>query len=128
MIGLMFSPYRLVLYPSVGGSAASGRGKLGSSYCTSPRRTSSIAATVGFLEVLGRKLRAPFCNCRARLAATMIKRYALASGSSGITLWAVCFRLISAIFECLQNRANFSFHPVSPAPRGLHNGGQLFHG
>ena len=23
---------------------------------------------------IGRKLRAPFCNCRARLAATMIKR------------------------------------------------------
>ena len=50
------------------------RWNAGSSYCTSPRRTSSMAATVGFFEVVGRKLRAPFCNWRARLAATMMKR------------------------------------------------------
>ena len=35
---------------------------------------SFLPITVGFLDVVGRKLRAPFCNCRARLAATMMKR------------------------------------------------------
>src|ERR1051326_4222672 len=98
-----------------------------SSYCTSPRRTSSMAATVGFLDVVGRKLRAPFWSCRARFAATMMNRYALASGSSGITLCAVCFRLVSGIFECLQNRTDLLFHPVAPAAGGLHDGHQRVH-
>src|ERR1700733_5942413 len=102
-----------------------------SSYGTSPRRTSSIAATVGFFEVVGSMLREPPCNWRARFAATMIKRYALASGSSGITFCATCFRFVSAIFNFLftlrkrfQNRTNLVFHPVAPAPRGLHDRNQ----
>ena len=57
-----------------------------SSYFTRPRRTSSIEATVGFLDVLGRNDRAPFCNWRARLAATMMKRYVLCSKSSGMNV------------------------------------------
>src|SRR5713226_764730 len=62
-------------------------------YFTSPRRTSSIEVTVGFLEVVGRKGRAPFCNCRARLAATMMKRYVLCSRSSGMAYIALLFSL-----------------------------------
>src|SRR5712691_1674521 len=53
-------------------------------YFTSPRRTSSIEVTVAFLEGVGRNGRAPLCNCRARLAATMMKRYVLCSRSSGM--------------------------------------------
>ena len=43
-------------------------------YFTSPRRTSSMAMMVGFLEDVGSTGRAPPCNCRARLAATMMNR------------------------------------------------------
>ena len=64
-----------------------------SQYFTSPRRTSSIEVTVGFLEVAGRNGREPFCNCRARRAATMMKRYVLCSRSSGIVYIALFFRL-----------------------------------
>src|SRR3954462_4867527 len=44
---------------SVSGSANSAS-RMRSSYCTRPLRTSSIAATVGFRDVLGRNERAPF--------------------------------------------------------------------
>src|SRR5712692_5720591 len=54
----------------------------GISYFTRPRRTSSIAITVDFFEDEGRKGREPPCSCRARLAATMMKRKVLCSGSS----------------------------------------------
>jgi hypothetical protein len=64
-----------------------------SQYFTSPRRTSSIAVTVGFLEVVGRNGRAPLCNCRARLPATMMKRYVLWSRSSGMAYIALLFSL-----------------------------------
>src|SRR5579871_5785404 len=102
---------------------------LGSSYCTSPRRTSSMAITVGFLEVVGRTLRAPFWSWRARLAATMMNRYALASGSSGIMLCAVCLKLVSGMcFESLQNRADFKFHPLAAATHGENDGNQILHG
>jgi hypothetical protein len=53
-------------------------------YFTSPRRVSSMATTVGFLEEVGNAGRAPPCNCRARFADTMINRYVLDSGSSGM--------------------------------------------
>jgi hypothetical protein len=64
-----------------------------SQYFTNPRRTSSIEVTVGFLEVVGRNGRAPFCNCRARLAATMMKRYVLWCRSSGMVYIVLFFRL-----------------------------------
>jgi hypothetical protein len=38
---------------------------------------------VGFLLVAGNKLRCPFCNWRARLAETIMKRYVLASDIIG---------------------------------------------
>src|SRR6202040_1588506 len=85
---------------------------------------SSIAATVGFFDVVGSMLRAPFCNWRARLAATMIKRYALDSGSSGITLWAFGLRLVSDIAKSLQYRTDFIFHPIAPAAGGFDDGHQ----
>ena len=66
-----------------------------SSYFTKPRRTSSIDVTVGFREVVGRNDREPFCNWRARLAATMINRYVLVSGSSGITNVALRVMILS---------------------------------
>src|SRR6266851_780525 len=83
-----------------------------------------MAATVGFFDVVGSRLRAPFCNWRARLAATMIKRYALDSGSSGITLWALGLRLVSDIAKALQYRTDFIFHPIAPAPSGFDDGHQ----
>ena len=43
-----------------------------------------MAMMVGFLEDVGSTGRAPPCNCRARLAATMMNRYVLCSGSSGM--------------------------------------------
>ena len=43
-------------------------------YFTKPRRTSSIAVMVSFLEEVGSKERLPRCSCRARLAATMTNR------------------------------------------------------
>src|SRR3974377_443310 len=58
-------------------------------YFTRPRRVSSIATTVGFLEEVGSAGRAPPCNCRARFAETMMKRYVLCSGSSGIVQCAL---------------------------------------
>src|SRR5258708_39110227 len=87
-----------------------------SQYCTSPRRTSSIEVTVCFLEVVGRNGRAPFCNCRARLAATMMKRYVLWSRSSGMeyiallcSLSAMC--LLTSIFrEACQDGPDFLFY------------------
>src|SRR5215471_6062790 len=73
---------------------------LDSQYFTSPRRTSSIEVTVGFLEGVGRNGRAPFCNCRARLAATMMKRYVLCSASSGRVQWAL---LRGALFSAITS-------------------------
>src|ERR1019366_7570026 len=43
-------------------------------YFTSPRRTSSMAMMVDFLENVCSIGRAPPCNCRARLPATMMNR------------------------------------------------------
>src|ERR1017187_7275520 len=64
-------------------------------YFTSPRRTSSIAMMVGFLEDVGSTGCAPPCNWRARLAATMMKREVLSSGSSGIVLCALLRGILS---------------------------------
>src|SRR5713226_7568071 len=75
-------------------------------YFTSPRRTSSIEVTVGFLEVVGRNGRAPFCNCRARLAATMMKRYVLWSRSSGMAYLAL-FGSLSAMCVLTSIRETF---------------------
>src|SRR5260370_18550687 len=79
-----------------------------SQYFASPRRTSSIEVTVAFLEGVGRNGRAPLCNCRARLAATMMKRYVLCSRSSGMeyialfcSLSAMCL-LTSVLREAFQ--------------------------
>src|SRR6267142_2707357 len=56
-----------------------------------------MAMTVGFLDEVGRNGRAPFCSCRARLAATMMKRLMLCSASSGIEQWALFFGVFSDI-------------------------------
>ena len=48
-----------------------------------------MAITVGFLDEVGSDGRAPFCNWRARLAATMMKRLMLCSGSSGMEQWVL---------------------------------------
>src|SRR5579863_1077963 len=107
-----------------------------SSYFTNPRRTSSIAITVGFLEEVGSDGRAPFCNCRARLAATMMKRLMLCSGSSGIEQW-VLFRtvfsdivtaLISIQFKGRQNRLDLRLHTDPAHSLGQHNCGQRIGG
>ena len=51
-----------------------------------------MAMTVGFFEEVGRTGRAPLCNWRARLAATMMNRYVLCfrivrNGAMGVILW-----------------------------------------
>src|SRR2546426_645518 len=85
-----------------------------------------MAITVGFLDEVGRNGRAPFCSCRARLAATMMKRLMLCSGSSGIEQWALFFGVFSDIgtnltrfyFKRRQDRPDlrFPFGPVASAP------------
>src|ERR1019366_1509286 len=74
-------------------------------YFTSPRRTSSMAMMVDFLEEVGSRGRAPPCNCRARLAATMMNRYMLCSASSGMVQWALLRGALSAMMSIpLQTR------------------------
>jgi hypothetical protein len=108
-------------------------------YFTSPRRTSSIEVTVGFLDVVGRNGRAPFCNCRARLAATMMKRYLLCSRSSGIVYVALFFRLsamcllISILREAFQDATSSPILQANriggsvPQGRWLQRGADLQH-
>src|SRR3984885_6542546 len=87
------------------------------SYFTSPRRTSSVAITVGFLEEVGRNGRLPPCSWRARLAATMINRYVLCSGSSGMEQWALLRGASDIVYlfffinqlERFQNRLDLVF-------------------
>src|SRR5690242_21123585 len=84
-------------------------------YFTRPRRTSSIEMTVGFLEDVGSTGRAPPCNCRARLAATIMNRYMLCSGSSGNVQWALFLGALSAMIplalQCLQDRVDLILDP-----------------
>src|SRR5712692_4735294 len=56
-----------------------------------------MAIVVAFLDEVGRKDLAPPCNCRARFAATTMKRLMLCSGSPGIEQWALFFGLVSDI-------------------------------
>src|ERR1039457_2586717 len=72
-------------------------------YFTRPRRTSSVAITVGFFEDVGSTGRAPPCNCRARFADTMINRYVLCSGSSGSVQCELLRGALSAILDPSSN-------------------------
>src|SRR5258705_10836276 len=56
-----------------------------------------MAIVVAFLDEVGMKGLAPPCNCRARFAATTMKRLMLCSGSSGIEQWALFFGVVSDI-------------------------------
>src|ERR1700730_17261637 len=95
-----------------------------------------MAMTVGFLDEVGRAGRAPLCSWRARLAATMIKRLMLCSGSSGIEQWALFLTVFSGIstsftrfyFKSRQYRLDARFHPDPAHPLGPHNSGQRFGG
>src|ERR1035438_7953002 len=78
------------------------------SYFTRPRRTSSMAMMVGFFDDVGNTGRAPPCNCRARLAATMMKRYVLCSGSSGSVQWAL---LRGGLFSAIRQFLKFEMYP-----------------
>src|ERR1700730_15502883 len=60
-----------------------------------------MAMTVGFLDEVGKAGRAPLCSWRARLAATMINRLVLCSGSSGIEQWALFLTVFSGIGKSL---------------------------
>src|SRR5690349_21293082 len=92
---------------------------------------------VGFLLLAGSTLRCPFCNCRARFAATMMNLYVLPSGSSGIAycafglgLSATFFSLLLdffAVLETLQDRSDFFFHAKASHALGPNNGGQCSH-
>src|SRR5438046_6694053 len=84
--------------PRVGGthssSSACDRLEIGTSYCTRPRRTSSIATRSGFFGICcslpsSNLTRAPRRNCLARSAATSTnkKRLSIAgTGSAGIMI------------------------------------------
>ena len=89
---------------------------------------------VGFLDEVGSTGRAPPCNCRARLAATMMNRYVLCSGSSGRVQCALlrgfCLAHLFQIFyllnfsESVQNGPDLVFDPVAPHPLGANDRGQ----
>src|SRR5437588_5514441 len=93
-----------------------------------------MAMTVGFLDEVGRAGRAPLCSWRARLAATMIKRLMLCSGSSGIEQWALFLSIFSDIgtsftrfyFKSRQYRLDARFHPNTAHSLGSHDTGQRF--
>src|SRR3984893_28394 len=95
-----------------------------------------MAMTVGFFDEVGRAGRAPLCSWRARLAATMIKRLMLCSGSSGIEQWALFLTVFSGIgksltrfyFKRRQNRLDARLHSDPAHPLGPHDGGQRFGG
>jgi hypothetical protein len=67
----------------------------------SPRRTSCMAAMVGFIDTGRSTERAPPWSCRARRADTTTKRYVLPSGSSGIVLRERCsvFLIIALVMN-----------------------------
>src|SRR5262245_57350328 len=106
------------------------------SYFTRPPRTSSITITVGFLDEVGRNGRAPFCNWRARLAATMMNRFMLCSGSSGMEQWELFLGLFSDISTDLkrfylkgsQDRLDLRLHTDTAHPLGPHDRRQRFGG
>src|SRR5580765_7373245 len=85
---------------------------------------------VGFLDDVGSTGRAPPCNCRARLAATMMKRYVLCSGSSGRVQCALLRGgLFSAIrhtstLKCFQNRPDLVFNSAAPGSFGANDRAQ----
>src|SRR4051812_1211766 len=89
-----------------------------------------MAMTVGFFDVVGSTGRAPACNWRARLAATMMKREVLCSGSSGRVQWALLRGALSAMknvtsnLKCVQNRPDLVFDSGSPGTLGANDRAQ----
>src|SRR6185503_12753494 len=73
-----------------------------------------MAITVGFLDEVGRNGRAPFCNWRARLAATMMNRLMLCSGSSGIEQWALFLGVVSDIVTNLTFQKSLESAECAP--------------